>query len=351
MKPHIVWSERRTLSLLDQRALPDEVAYRECAQAAEVASAIRDMVVRGAPAIGIAAAYGMALSAHRHAGSNRKDFCKLLKQDAAQLKGARPTAVNLSWAVDRLLNLATDLSKSGAEQEDIAQSLEDEALQIHQDDVKACKAMGQHGLPFVPEKATILTHCNAGALATGGYGTALGLIRAAHEAGRKIRVLADETRPYLQGARLTAWELLQDGIPVSVVCDSSAGSLMARGQVSLVVVGADRIAANGDTANKIGTFPLAVLAARQGIPFLVAAPRSTFDAMAPDGGAIPIEERPAEEVLNLKGAPIAPTGVAAINPAFDVTPAGLIHAIITEEGPILPVNAETVGAFLSRAPV
>jgi methylthioribose-1-phosphate isomerase len=307
-------------------------------------------VVRGAPAIGITAAYGMALSALRQAGGNRKDFCKVLKQDAALLKGARPTAVNLSWAVDRLLNLATDLSKSGAEQEDIAQSLEDEALQIHHDDVKACKAMGQHGLAFVPEKATILTHCNAGALATGGYGTALGLIRAAHEAGRKIRVLADETRPYLQGARLTAWELLQEGIPVFLVCDSSAGSLMARGEVDLVVVGADRIASNGDTANKIGTFPLAVLAARQGIPFLVVAPRSTFDAKAPDGGAIPIEERPAGEVLSLRGAPIAPAGISALNPAFDVTPASLIHAIITEDGPILPVNAETVGHFLSKAP-
>jgi methylthioribose-1-phosphate isomerase len=351
MRPHIVWTERRTLSLLDQRALPHEVAYVECSGAADVASAIREMVVRGAPAIGIAAAYGMALSALRQPDGNRREFCKALKHDAALLKGARPTAVNLSWAVDRLLNLATDLARNGAEREDIAQSLADEALQIHEDDVKACRAMGQHGLAFVPQGATILTHCNAGALATGGYGTALGLIRAAHEAGKAVRVLADETRPYLQGARLTAWELSQEGIPVSLLCDSSAGSLMARGQVDLVVVGADRIAANGDTANKIGTFPLAVVAARQQIPFLVAAPRSTFDPKAPSGDAIPIEERPAEEVLCLRGAPVAPDGVGAINPAFDVTPASLIHAIVTEDGPIAPVSAETVARFLARAPV
>ena len=349
MKPHILWTEKKTLSLLDQRALPAEIVCRECAHSADVVLAIRDMVVRGAPAIGIASAYGMALSARENLSvANRRDFCKCLKQDAVALKAARPTAVNLSWAVDRLVNLATDLSKSGAEPEDIAVAMEEEALQIHADDVKACRAIGLHGLPFVPQKAAILTHCNAGALATGGYGTALGVVRAAREAGRDIRVFAGETRPYLQGARLTAWEMREEGIPVTLLCDSSAGSLMASGEVDLVVVGADRIAANGDTANKIGTFPMAVLAARHGIPFIVAAPRSTFDPKSPDGRSIPIEQRPQEEVLCFDGRAIAPEGVPAFNPAFDVTPHELIHAIVTEEGAIAPVDGESVAHFLAR---
>jgi methylthioribose-1-phosphate isomerase len=349
MKPHILWTERKTLSLLDQRALPSELVYRECSQPGDVASAIRDMIVRGAPAIGIAGAYGMALSARENASAaNRRNFCKGIKQDAALLKAARPTAVNLPWAVDRLLNLALDLSRNGADPEDVATAMEEEALQIHADDVKACKAMGQHALRFIPGRASILTHCNAGALATGGYGTALGVVRAAQEAGRHVRVFADETRPYLQGSRLTAWEMREEGIPVTVLCDSSAATLMAEGQVDLVVVGADRIAANGDTANKVGTFPLAVLAARFGLPFLVAAPRSTFDPKSPDGRAIVIEQRPEEEVLRMGGRTVAPEGVPAFNPAFDVTPHELIRAIVTEDGPISPVNAESVGEFLTK---
>ena len=351
MKPHIVWTERKTLSLLDQRNLPAELVYRACVSAGVVAAAIRNMVVRGAPAIGIAAAYGMALSARENLSApSRKDRCKYLKQDAAELKAARPTAVNLSWAVDRLLNLAIDLSKSGAEPDDLASAMEEEALQIHEDDIRGCKAIGQNALPFVPQRASILTHCNAGALATGGYGTALGVVRAAHEAGREVRVFADETRPYLQGARLTAWEMREEGIPVTMLCDSSAATLLAGGRVDLVVVGADRIAANGDTANKVGTYPLAVLAARHGVPFIVAAPRSTFDPQSSDGGAIPIEERPEEEVLRLNGQPIAPEGVPAFNPAFDVTPHDLIKAIVTEEGTISPVEAASVASFLSTIP-
>lgn len=349
MKPHILWTERKTLSILDQRALPSQVLYVECRRAGDVAEAIRDMVIRGAPAIGVAAAYAMALSARENSPrEGRREVLKGLKSDAALLKGARPTAVNLAWAVDRLLNLAQDLSKSGAEPEDIALALEEEALQIHADDVNACKAIGKHGLPFVPDRATILTHCNAGALATGGYGTALGVVRAAWESGKKVQLLADETRPYLQGSRLTAWEIQEEGIPVSLLCDNSAGALMATGKVDLVLVGADRIAANGDTANKIGTFSLAVLASYHKIPFFVAAPRSTFDPRAKDGSAIPIEQRSPEEVLSLWGQRLAPNGVQAFNLAFDVTPHELITAILTEDGPISPVNADTVAQFLAK---
>ncbi len=349
MQAHIVWSQTGTLQLLDQRVLPGQVYVAECRSACEVAQAIRDMVVRGAPAIGIAAAYGMALSGAAAAKTgNRPAFLKALKSDAANLKAARPTAVNLEWAVELLLRLAVDLVHSGAEPEDVSEAMLDEALRIHQEDIASCQAIGRSGLAFVPENARILTHCNAGALATGGYGTALGVVRAAHEAGRLKTVYADETRPFMQGARLTAWELLQDSIPVTVLCDSMAGALMSQGAIDLVVVGADRIAANGDTANKIGTYSLGVLAAHHGIPLLVAAPRSTFDPSAPDGPAIPIEQRDPEEVLSLRGTRMAPEGASALNPAFDVTPHGLIHAIVTEDGPIQPVNAETVSLFLSK---
>ena len=351
MQAHICWTERRTLRLMDQRLLPLEVRFEEYDRAEAVAEAIRSMVVRGAPAIGVTAAYAMALSAAQSAKArDPREARRLILRDADLLRQARPTAVNLAWAVERMVHLAQDLSKGGAEGEDIAQALEDEAAQIHADDVAACRAIGRAGLPFVPQGATILTHCNAGALATGGYGTALGVVRAAHEAGKLAGVLADETRPFLQGARLTAWELHEDHIPVTLLCDSAAGALMAQGRVSVIVVGADRIAANGDTANKIGTFSLAVLARHHGIPFLVAAPRSTFDPAANDGSAIPIEQRAQSEVLSLAGRRLAPDGVKAVNPAFDVTPHDLIHAILTEDGPIHPVDAETVSRFLAKAP-
>ena len=351
MQAHICWTERRTLRLMDQRLLPLEVRFEEYDRAEAVAEAIRSMVVRGAPAIGVTAAYAMALSAAQSAKArDPREARRLILRDADLLRQARPTAVNLAWAVERMVHLAQDLSKSGADGEDIAQALEDEAAQIHADDVAACRAIGRAGLPFVPQGATILTHCNAGALATGGYGTALGVVRAAHEAGKLAGVLADETRPFLQGARLTAWELHEDHIPVTLLCDSAAGALMAQGRVSVIVVGADRIAANGDTANKIGTFSLAVLARHHGIPFLVAAPRSTFDPAASDGSAIPIEQRAQSEVLSLAGRRLAPDGVKAVNPAFDVTPHDLIHAILTEDGPIHPVSAETVNRFLAKAP-
>ena len=349
MDSHIRLTERGTLELLDQRRLPSAVEFVECETVPEVAAAIRDMVVRGAPAIGVTAAYGFALAAATAARreSGRRAFLKHLGECAAALKAARPTAVNLAWAVDRLHSLAKDLAKSGASEEDTAVSLMEEALQIHRDDVESCRAIGRHGNAFVPKGAVILTHCNAGALATGGYGTALGVVRAAHEAKKRISVLADETRPFLQGARLTAWELHQDRIPVTLLCDNMAGAMMAKGKVDLVVVGADRIAANGDTANKIGTYSLAVLAAHHGIPFYVAAPRSTFDPAAPTGAAIPIEERPQTEVLTCFGTSLAPEGVGAANPAFDVTPHDLITAIVTEDGPIQPVNEATVGRFLA----
>ncbi len=344
MNHHIEWTERKTLSLLDQRKLPSSVTYLDLKTPVEVADAIADMVVRGAPAIGIVAAYGLALCAIEQSllESNKRSFHSRLVETAKALKDARPTAINLAWAVDRQLKLAHDLLQHGAMPEDVASALEEEALQIHRDDVVSCRAIGKNGLALVPDGATILTHCNAGALATGGYGTALGVVRTAHEAGKGIKVLADETRPFLQGARLTAWELQQDNIPVTVICDNAAGVFMARGEVDLVVVGADRISANGDTANKIGTYSLAVLAARHGIPFYVAAPHSTFDLKTRSGDKIPIESRSEEEVLSFEGIRVAPKGVHAFNPAFDVTPHDLISAIITEHGIVKPVNSDTI---------
>lgn len=348
MQQHIEWTGHRSLKLLDQRILPGEVVFIEYTEVEALAEAIREMVVRGAPAIGVTAAYGMVLAAAAaQRAENKQAFLRALKADAKKLRSARPTAVNLAWAVDRLLHLAQDLARMGAEPPEVVQSMEEEALRIHQDDIASCKAIGGHGVAFIPQKANILTHCNAGALATGGYGTALGVIRAAVEAGRKIHVYVDETRPFLQGARLTAWELHEDGIPATLICDNMAGALMAQGKVDAVVVGADRIAANGDTANKVGTYPLAVLAAYHKIPFLVAAPRSTFDHDAKSGEAIPIELRPEAEVLTCRNARLAPEGVRAFNPAFDVTPHSLIHAILTEDGPIRPVDAETVERFLA----
>jgi len=302
--------------LLDQRLLPDEEAWLSLRGADAVASAIRDLVVRGAPAIGVAAAYALACEARRGAAR------AALQAAAERLVQARPTAVNLAWAVRRM---AEHFAEG-------ASALLREAHAIRDEDEAACRRIGELGAALIPEKARILTHCNAGALATAGYGTALGVVRAAFEAGKGVAVFADETRPFLQGARLTAWELQRDGIPVTLLTDAMAGWLMQRGEIACVVVGADRIAANGDVANKIGTYALAVLAKHHGLPFYVAAPWSTVDLATPSGAAIPIEERESDEVVTLAGKRIAPAGVLARYPAFDVTPAALVTAIVTERG-------------------
>jgi len=300
------------LELLDQRRLPREVVYVTCRDAHETAVAIRDMVVRGAPAIGVTAAFGMALARKR--GDD-------VAAAAAELREARPTAVNLMWAVDRM-------SRAYARGDDLT----NEAERMFAEDVEGNRRIGRYGAELLGETTTVLTHCNAGALATAGYGTALGVIRAAVEAGKRVAVFAGETRPYLQGARLTAWELQQDGIDVTLITDNMTGHFFQKGQFDAVIVGADRIAANGDTANKIGTYTVAVLANAHGVPFYVAAPLSTIDPETPDGAAIPIEERSAAEVTEIGGVRIAPEGVKVQHPAFDVTPARLIAAIITDQG-------------------
>jgi methylthioribose-1-phosphate isomerase len=304
------------LELLDQRLLPDQTVYVTCRTAAEVAAAIRDMVVRGAPAIGCAAAFGVALD-----GGTPSGYEILAK--------SRPTAVNLFWALDRMKK---------------AKDLKREAEAIFSEDLSANRAIGELGAELIPNRARVMTHCNAGALATAGDGTALGVIRSSKH--KNISVIANETRPYLQGARLTAYEMVQEGIPVTLITDSMAGHLMSKGEVDVIVVGADRIAANGDTANKIGTYALAVLAKRHGIPFYVAAPLSTFDPKIPDGSHIEIEERPAAEVTGYRGSRWAPEGVSVRNPAFDVTPADLITGIITERGVVLSPSREKLRALL-----
>ena len=310
----IRWKGDR-VELLDQRELPEKSVYLTCRTAAEVARAIKDMVVRGAPAIGCAAAFGIVLD------SSPESF--------SLLAASRPTAVNLFWALERMRR---------------ATNLEREALAIFEEDLAANRAMGEHGAKLIPADARVMTYCNAGALATSGYGTALGVIRSAKARG--VSVIACETRPYLQGARLTAWECVQEGIPCTLVTDNMAGHLMARGEVDAVIVGADRIAANGDTANKIGTYMLAVLARRHNLPFYVAAPASTFDTAIADGSKIVIEERPAQEVTGYRGTRWAPEGVAVRNPAFDVTPAELISAIVCEKGVAREPNRERIAALL-----
>jgi methylthioribose-1-phosphate isomerase len=318
------------LEMIDQRVLPMRLEYRRYDSAEGVAEAIRSMVVRGAPAIGCAAAYGIALAALALASHAHASFLQGL-EEAFQLLGAsRPTAVNLSWALARQRRLA--LALGAAEPRTVANALLAEAHAIRDQDIAANRAMGAHGAPLVPDGARILTHCNAGALATAGHGTALGVIRSAAESGKQVSVLADETRPFLQGARLTCWELMQDRIPVTLIADGASALLMSRGEVDLVIVGADRVAANGDTANKIGTYPLAALAQRHGIPFYVACPLSTIDMSLEHGGLIPIEERGPEEVTGFGDARWAPQGVRVRNPAFDVTPAQLVTALITERG-------------------
>lgn len=331
------------LRLLDQRQLPQRTVYLECTDHHQVAEAIAAMVVRGAPAIGAAAAYGMALAAQHSAAQDVPQFILELEQAAQLLNAARPTAVNLSWAVGRVLQRVRE-----APQQPLAtlrQLVLDEAHAIAQEDVRANRQIGLNGLPLIPDPAKILHHCNTGALATVDYGTALGVIRTAHEHGKRLHVYLDETRPRLQGARLSAWELQQLGIPYTVIVDGAAGFLMRRVGIDLCLVGADRIAANGDTANKIGTYTLAILAREHRVPFYVVAPTSTIDFALPDGEAIPLEQRSPEEVTCIGAERIAPEGSEALNFAFDVTPARYITAIITEAGIAYPPFERSLAAL------
>src|SRR6266446_1744927 len=315
---------------IDQTKLPTEEVYVTCTTHQQVADVIRNMVVRGAPAIGVAAAMGIALGIKNSKAENGADLKREFDQICETIRQTRPTAVNLFWAIRRMTEKFESLRIRPIAQ--IQQALIEEAQRMHAEDIAANQAMGRHGATLMPSTGGVLTHCNAGALATAGYGTALGVIRAAVEAGKKIHVYADETRPFLQGSRLTAWELMKDGIPTTVISDNMAGVMMQQGKIGAIVVGADRIAANGDVANKIGTYTVAVLAKEHGIPFYVAAPISTVDLATPDGTKIPIEQRNAREVTHIAGKQMVPAGVQVENPAFDVTPAKYIAAIITEKG-------------------
>ena len=338
------WQDGR-LALIDQRVLPLEFRTVSCDSAAAVADAIRSMVVRGAPAIGCAAAYGVALEARRVTHLSPADFAAALRQAIALLAASRPTAVNLTWALQRMRHRLDALA--GCAPLEVAESMLAEAHAIAAEDVAINRRMGTIGAALIEDGARVLTHCNAGALATAGHGTALGVIRSAVAVGKRVSVIADETRPFLQGARLTAWELLQENIPVSLVADVGAGHLMSRGEVDLVIVGADRVAANGDTANKIGTYTVAVLAQRHRVPFYVACPLSTIDLSVASGRDIPIEERPADEVTGFRETRWAPAGVTVRNPAFDITPAELITALITERGIVRPVTESGIRALFS----
>jgi methylthioribose-1-phosphate isomerase len=329
--------------MIDQRLLPGREVIRVYRDWRGVAGAIRTMVIRGAPAIGVAAAMGVALGIRGLSGARaRTRFAQVAKV----LRATRPTAVNLAWAVERM-GQVVELGL-GLDAADLFRRLRDEALAIYEEDLAANRSLGRFGATLLADPATVLTHCNAGALATAGYGTALGVVRAAREAGKKVVVIADETRPFLQGARLTAWELHKDHIPVTVIADNMAASVIRSGGVSCVVVGTDRTAANGDVANKIGTYPLAVMARRHGVPFYVAAPLSSIDLECSSGAEIPIEERSADEITHLGGRRITPKGVKVFNPAFDVTPAELITAIITERGIAYPPYQETLAALKKR---
>ncbi len=341
MLPTIAWQDGEIV-MVDQRKLPTQEVYVRCRSGADVARAIKTMVIRGAPAIGVAAAMGLALAMRRSTAKGTRQFAAEFQKTCNTLAATRPTAVNLFWAIERMRHAFAAAAQAGASAQEIAAALEREADRIHDDDVASCRAIGAHGAEAVPEGARILTHCNAGALATAGYGTALGVIRAAAERGKLREVYADETRPFLQGARLTAWELVRDGIPTTVITDNMAGALMREGAIDFVVVGADRIAANGDVANKIGTYTVAVLAREHGLPFYVAAPRSTIDLATPDGTGIPIEERPAREVTHVGTAQLAPAGAGVRNPAFDVTPHRFVTGIITERGILRPPFDESL---------
>ncbi|MEW5722101.1 MAG: S-methyl-5-thioribose-1-phosphate isomerase [Thermodesulfobacteriota bacterium] len=328
IKP-LEWKDDQVL-MLDQRRLPWREEWLTCKTYRDVARCIRTMVIRGAPAIGLAGAMGLALGALRLRTGNPVRFMSELAGIKEFLAGQRPTAVNLVWALERMWRLAEGLA--GRPVGEVKAALRAEALAMHEEDIETNRRIGAHGAALVPDGATVLTHCNAGALATGGYGTALGVVRGAVEAGKKVQVLADETRPFLQGARLTAWELHKDHIPVKVITDNMAGYFLKAGRVDLVVVGADRVAANGDAANKIGTYTVAVLARENGVPFYVAAPLSTVDLKTRTGADIPIEERPAGEITHVRGRRITPNGVEVLHPAFDVTPHRYITGIVTERG-------------------
>ncbi|MCB0307909.1 MAG: S-methyl-5-thioribose-1-phosphate isomerase [Bdellovibrionales bacterium] len=324
----VTWKNGKVM-VLDQKLLPGKTFYHAFDKSEDVAMSIETMIVRGAPAIGVTAALGLALAAHE-LKSHPLDEAQLLFLKACErFANTRPTAVNLFWAIAKLKNLSQKYFETTV---DWCEALYQEAIRIHREDIEICKSLGQHGAPLMPENGNVLTHCNAGALATAGHGTALGVIRSAIAQQKKLHVFADETRPFLQGSRLTAWELLQDNIPVTLITDNMAGHFMAKGEIQAVIVGADRIAANGDTANKIGTYSVAVLANAHDIPFYVAAPLSTIDIQCSNGTQIPIEERKLDEVFEFAGQQIAPKGVHAKNPAFDVTPAKFITAIITEKG-------------------
>jgi methylthioribose-1-phosphate isomerase len=344
MLPTIEW-QTDAVVMVDQRKLPGQEIYVRCRTAAEVARAIRTMVIRGAPAIGVAAAMGLALGVRASKAQGTRQLAVEFNKLCEQMAATRPTAVNLFWAIDRMKRAFAAGVQAGESVGEIGVRLEREAQAIHDEDVESCRSIGRLGADVVPASARILTHCNAGALATAGYGTALGVIRAAAEQGKVTQVFADETRPFLQGARLTAWELVRDGVPTTVITESMAGPLMQQAGVDVAVVGADRIAANGDVANKIGTYTVALLAHAHGIPFYVAAPLSTIDLATADGSQIPIEQRSARELTHLGSTRLAPEGAGIWNPAFDITPARLVAGIITEKGIARPPFTDSLRAF------
>jgi methylthioribose-1-phosphate isomerase len=334
------------LELLDQRKLPAREVYVTCRGARDTARAIKTMVVRGAPAIGVSAAYGLAAEASRFRATRvREDFEKA----AAIMNAARPTAVNLAWAVERQRAVVDDALAKGAAAPEVARRLREEAVRVHEEDVAVNRALGKHGARLIGGHGDVITHCNAGALATAGYGTAIGVIRASWDSGRRFSVIATETRPYLQGARLTCWELTKLGIPTTLITDAMVGHVLQRGGIGAVVVGTDRTAANGDVANKIGTYPIAVLARRHDVPFYVAAPTSSIDLDCASGADIPIEERDPDEVTHVGGRRVAPQRVAVFNPAFDVTPAELVSGIITEQGVVRADYREGLARVVGKA--
>ncbi len=336
------------VNFLDQTKLPLEETYVLATDYKQVATVIRDMIVRGAPAIGVSAAMGVAIGIERSEATSLAELTDEVAVICEHLAGTRPTAVNLFWGIDEVRNVFNTLAAQGASIAEIKTAVVAKARQMYDEDIAACKQMGANGASLMPQEGTVLTHCNAGALATCGYGSALGVIRAAIEQGHKIDVFADETRPFLQGARLTAWELMKDGIPTTVLCDNMAASLMLQGRIQAVIVGADRIAANGDVANKIGTYGVAILAKEHSIPFYVAAPWSTVDVATAHGGLIPIEQRAAKEVTHSNGKQMTPDGVGIENPAFDVTPAKYIAGIITERGVLTAPFLEAIEAMAEQ---